>query len=338
LKKPTSTINSVTSKNSIKKPTSTINSVTSKNSIKKPTSTINSVTSKNSIKKPTSTINFVTSKNSIKKPIPTITINRNNEIVIISNDFEIEDNISEDDESSKNEIDKEINGVLNNKRTEIIDNEKIKTITVILVKTTGIETTSKPTTTLFNNNSIINNDNGEIKVDDANSNDKDEELVDTSIKGKCGKGYGSCKEGYCCSQYGWCGITKEYCDIEEGCQTKFGICWQNSIKKYPTITTNEYKKQTSRMCGEGYGSCKEGYCCSKYGWCGKTDSYCSEKMGCQFKFGICKKDVNSSINKTAKETSSSSVDYRRCGNIFGSCREGYCCSMVANRSLVVVGE
>jgi len=41
---------------------------------------------------------------------------------------------------------------------------------------------------------------------------------------RCGKGIGSCPSGYCCSKYGWCGKTDEYCKLEEGCQSEFGLC------------------------------------------------------------------------------------------------------------------
>ncbi|KAI9350616.1 hypothetical protein DFJ73DRAFT_930626 [Zopfochytrium polystomum] len=40
--------------------------------------------------------------------------------------------------------------------------------------------------------------------------------------GHCGAGYGSCYPGFCCSIYGWCGTTDAYCGT--GCQAAYGVC------------------------------------------------------------------------------------------------------------------
>jgi len=158
----------------------------------------------------------------------------------------------------------------------------------------------------------------EKPTEDDNESNEEEEEEETAEKEKkaskyekCGKGIGSCKEGYCCSKYGWCGKSERHCYIEEGCQSEFGECKHNP---------NPTPKVPFGKCGEGIGSCKEGYCCSKYGWCGKTPDYCNVGNGCQSEFGICnEKDVEEEPKKP------SSLDWK-CGGMYGSCKEGYCCS------------
>jgi len=111
----------------------------------------------------------------------------------------------------------------------------------------------------------------------------------------------------------------------------------------PTEIEEEYddrlKVSEDGRCGKDFGICKQGYCCSEFGWCGNTEKYC--KKGCQFGFGICEEDeeeeeeedvdvvisddeTNDPIPVTTTVTDISQDG--RCGEEFGSCREGYCCS------------
>jgi len=123
--------------------------------------------------------------------------------------------------------------------------------------------------------------------------------------GRCGKGIGSCAKGYCCNKWGWCGKSDNHCNVEAGCQSEFS----DACKGIINIGINQ-------RCGEGYGQCPKGQCCSKYGWCGKGKSYCSN--GCQSEFGICQQE---SQNNSYGDSS-----IWRCGENFGSCSKGYCCS------------
>ncbi|ORX42184.1 hypothetical protein BCR36DRAFT_587370 [Piromyces finnis] len=127
---------------------------------------------------------------------------------------------------------------------------------------------------------------------------------------QCGKGIHSCEKGYCCSRHGWCGKTEKYCNVELGCQSEFGECFNNEKKdnilseativkqeeettSTPTMTMEQKEEIKSTLdntvwkCGKGIGSCIEGFCCSKYGWCGKSSYYCSKEKGCQSEFGKC---------------------------------------------------
>jgi len=127
---------------------------------------------------------------------------------------------------------------------------------------------------------------------------------------KCGPNIGNCPEGKCCSKYGWCGTSDNHCKVEKGCQSAYGICNSSSVAE------NSSSNKRSDRCGTGIGSCPEGECCSKHGWCGTTTSYCSLSEGCQPGFGAC--------------IYGNTVDYikvkNRCGDLFGRCPEGECCS------------
>ncbi|ORX42224.1 hypothetical protein BCR36DRAFT_308236, partial [Piromyces finnis] len=98
-------------------------------------------------------------------------------------------------------------------------------------------------------------------------------LQPTSIKSKCGVGYGECDPGFCCSVFGWCGQSDDHCLISNGCQSEFGKCIGG-------ISTNN-------RCGpqNGYTVCPSGECCSQYGWCGTESIHCG--AGCQSEFGQC---------------------------------------------------
>ncbi|ORX45645.1 hypothetical protein BCR36DRAFT_414499 [Piromyces finnis] len=214
----------------------------------------------------------------------------------------------------------------------------IKTIITKPVTVTTVTTIVKPTTTVNEDvgisgvdensdeeiNEIPEGDNedsdeeiNEIPEGDNEDSDVEENSINRENPWRCGKGYGKCMEGYCCSKYGWCGKSSEYCAVEEGCQSEFGICNGRTnilnnktessvtvnVEKEKTeesviITTEdkkkpseEDKKKTSEddswRCGKDYGKCMEGYCCSKYGWCGKSSEYCAVEDGCQSEFGTC---------------------------------------------------
>ena len=127
-----------------------------------------------------------------------------------------------------------------------------------------------------------------------------------SKNGQCGGEHGQCPEGECCSKYGWCGTTKEYCSVNDGCQSKFGRC----------RSTGKNNVSTNGRCGKENGQCPEGECCSKYGWCGKSKDHCLIEAGCQSDFGKCKVD-------DAKHK----VSYNgQCGPDKGKCPKGLCCS------------
>jgi len=79
------------------------------------------------------------------------------------------------------------------------------------------------------------------------------------------------------------------------------------------------------------GYCPDDQCCSKDGLCGSLPEYCSDKKGCQTKYGKCVE------NKCGKEWGSSpddkccsqgcQVEYGecakgKCGELWGSCPEG----------------
>jgi len=65
-----------------------------------------------------------------------------------------------------------------------------------------------------------------------------------SMNGKCGKKFGVCRKGYCCSKLGCCGKSDLHCNVEKGCQSKFGICNDKSIDKDKKEDKKEVKKET----------------------------------------------------------------------------------------------
>jgi len=134
-----------------------------------------------------------------------------------------------------------------------------------------------------------------------NNNDDDTKI---SIDYRCGKGKGICPNGYCCSKYGWCGTSDKHCSIEEGCNSKFGYCHSPE------------KTSTNGRCGEYIGKCPKGECCSEHGWCGTSDDYCAINKGCQSEFGKCSKKEMPIVKK-----------YAKCGEEYGKCPSGQCCSV-----------
>jgi len=108
----------------------------------------------------------------------------------------------------------------------------------------------------------------------------------TSTNGKCGEGYGNCPTGKCCSKYGWCGKTSDYCDIAKGCQSEFGQCNNTTTKKTTTTTTTTTTKKTTK----------------------KT------------------KKTTTTATTTTKKTEPTVSTTGQCGNGYGKCPNGECCS------------
>jgi len=115
---------------------------------------------------------------------------------------------------------------------------------------------------------------------------------------KCGSSVGSCPGNYCCSKYGYCGTTNDHCNVSKGCQTKYGLCYEDT--------------EDSKQCGKGKGVCASGLCCSKHGYCGSGDSYCNVASGCQMDYGLCYSEDKGGSTK--------------CGSGAGSCPNNLCCS------------
>jgi len=124
--------------------------------------------------------------------------------------------------------------------------------------------------------------------------------VKTNTNGRCGKDYGKCPTGQCCSKYGWCGTGTNYCTIQQGCQSSYGKCDEES------------NIAIDGQCGKGIGKCPSGECCDKNGQCGKSDNHCSIEQGCQSEFGDC---TVTKISTTGQ-----------CGKEQGRCPDGQCCS------------
>jgi len=140
--------------------------------------------------------------------------------------------------------------------------------------------------------------------------------VDDSVE--CGPGIGSCINGECCNSEGHCGISKEFCDVDNGCQEDYGVCNSQS--------------QVGE-CGEGFGRCPNSeHCCSRVGFCGTSDAYCAMSQGCQPEYGLCIEDrIEEDVYETdvAEETTditSAHAIEPECGEGIGSCPEGQCCS------------
>lgn len=165
-------------------------------------------------------------------------------------------------------------------------------------------------------------------VDTANIADEEKEgegegEEDTESP-ECGEGIGSCINAECCSKYGFCGTTKEYCDIDLGCQEEFGLC---------------YSQSKEGQCGEDFGKCpKSDHCCSRDGYCGTGDEYCSMVLGCQSDYGFCINDIVEIVNDDEDEENDENDFYEEdsittapviepeCGEGIGKCPDGQCCS------------
>jgi len=118
-----------------------------------------------------------------------------------------------------------------------------------------------------------------------------------------------------------CGYSKDYdlcipknyelnCLKDKNVSESFETCEEEEINVEESI---------DGRCGEGHGRCPSGQCCSKYGWCGKTDDYCSN--GCQSNYGYCE-----TITSTTTTTTYVSSVEGRCGEDYGKCPSGQCCS------------
>ncbi|KAF4624626.1 hypothetical protein G7Y89_g13544 [Cudoniella acicularis] len=136
-----------------------------------------------------------------------------------------------------------------------------------------------------------------------------------SIDGSCGQS-ATCLGslfGDCCSKYGYCGHTSDYCSLDSGCQSYFGLCGDTPLVSpvapvaSPVSTSNPItalKPSVDGSCGKD-ATCLGstfGPCCSSYGWCGSTSEYCLPSNGCQAGFGAC----TGSLATTASPSSSSS--------------------------------
>lgn len=131
---------------------------------------------------------------------------------------------------------------------------------------------------------------------------------------RCGKGYGVCGRGQCCSKFGWCGTSEDFCHPDT-CQKDYGVCWNKGDSN--TSSTPKYKSVPGR-CGSLYGRCPVGFCCSKYGWCGVSQSYCAINK-CQPDYGMCTDIVDRNNDSLVR-------DDGRCGEGYGTCAPGTCCS------------
>jgi len=110
-----------------------------------------------------------------------------------------------------------------------------------------------------------------------------------SVNGRCGAAVGNitCTGttfGECCSIADWCGDTDVHCQVANGCQGEWGICWGNA-------TTVSVDGRCGEVGGDGAGETCTGSafggCCSQYGYCGNGTEYCSVSGGCQGLFGVC---------------------------------------------------
>jgi len=103
------------------------------------------------------------------------------------------------------------------------------------------------------------------------------------------------------------------------------------ISTIVNVTTTDKPAPTivKGKCGDGYGKCPSDYCCSKYGWCGKTDDYCATSKGCQSEFGKCNEASTTTSTKIIPTPSNDpeiSAVKGKCGEGYGKCPIGQCCS------------
>jgi hypothetical protein len=75
---------------------------------------------------------------------------------------------------------------------------------------------------------------------------------------ECGKGYGSCTNDKCCSSSGKCGTGDSYCNVNNGCQIDYGLCYK---------PIGNIREGSGKSCGRNVGSCDFPDCCSKNGKC-----------------------------------------------------------------------
>jgi len=120
----------------------------------------------------------------------------------------------------------------------------------------------------------------------------------------CGPSFGTCSGNLCCSSNNQCGNTEAHCNIQKGCQSAYGLCFEDD----GTSGSN---------CGSSYGTCPDSLCCSKEGKCGKTAYHCDMKQGCQVEYGLC----YTSDGGDSREGSG-----KPCGKKYGSCEFPECCS------------
>jgi len=117
----------------------------------------------------------------------------------------------------------------------------------------------------------------------------------------------NCPSGYCCSRYGYCGNTSSFCSVSEGCQPKYGDCYE---------VVDTAKLINDAECGKGIGSCVNGECCNKDGHCGTSKEFCDIKSGCQKDYGVC--NSQSKVGECGEE-------FGKCPNSNDCCsRSGFC--------------
>jgi len=62
----------------------------------------------------------------------------------------------------------------------------------------------------------------------ANDFEYVEDIPPTTHNGHCGEGKGKCPNDYCCNKDGICTSNEDECNAKNGCQGKFGLCWDVS--------------------------------------------------------------------------------------------------------------
>eukprot|EP00835_Amoeboradix_gromovi_P001157 NODE_47_length_27404_cov_0.284270.p2 type:complete len:1085 gc:universal NODE_47_length_27404_cov_0.284270:12640-15894(+) len=73
---------------------------------------------------------------------------------------------------------------------------------------------------------------------------------------QCGPSFGACADQLCCSKFGNCGDSSDFCEVNAGCNTKYGFCWG--------------------VCAPYNGECTGPTdCCSTDGWCGTSNEHCN---------------------------------------------------------------
>ncbi|ORX55928.1 RNI-like protein [Piromyces finnis] len=110
------------------------------------------------------------------------------------------------------------------------------------------------------------------------------------------------------------------------CQSKDMKCFEENISFEPCNDSAEQKESINGLCGNGNGTCPPGECCSKYGHCGVTVDHCNVSKGCQSAFGSCIDDTITTVETPTTETAQPTSNDGRCGEEYGSCPNGECCS------------
>jgi Leucine-rich repeat (LRR) protein len=229
--------------------------------------------------------------------------------------------------------------------TTVVNTTTAKSESTTTTTTTTVVNTitakSESSTTTINTTTDKSESSTTTKTTEKTTTTLSKEIEPTVVEGRCGKGFGNCKPGNCCSKHGWCGASNDYCAISKGCQSEFGEC-KNEINEstttleFATTTTSTEKTTTTSedpkpidvkyRCGKKYynANCPSGECCSNHGWCGTSDDHCAVSKGCQSEFGECNSTTDKSETPEKPETTTTVEG--RCGEGYGKCPEGQCCS------------